>query len=322
MQIDLKTPITDVQQYLSAKGWIDKTEHILATEKPGEGNMNVVLRIKTNLRTFILKQSRPYVQKYKEVEAPLERINVEYQFYRHGYTGTLKQYFPEALAYDGHDHLLMLEDLGTCEDMTYIYNSKVVPKERIESLVQIVKAIHNTTIAADFPKNLKLRQLNHQHIFELPFMMDNGFSLNKVQEGLQELSEPYKRNKDLKSIIKRLGEKYLSPGEVLVHGDYYPGSWMTCADRIHIIDPEFCFLGFAEFDVGVMAAHIIMATMEMTYLDTIANQYGDGLDSTLVEQIAGVEIMRRIIGLAQLPLDSTLEEKESLLNIAHKMIML
>lgn len=321
MLIDVKTPVTDLQQYLSKKGWIEKTEHLIATEKPGEGNMNVVLRAKTNLRTFILKQSRPYVQKYQEVQAPLERIDVEYQFYTNINSEALKPYFPKVLAYDHHDHLLMLQDLGSCEDMTYIYHSKMVPEGVIEKLVRIAKSIHNTPITQDFPKNLKLRQLNHQHIFELPFMMDNGFSLNEIQAGLQEVSEPYKQNKDLKSIIEELGKKYLSPGEVLVHGDYYPGSWMTCANKIHIIDPEFCFSGFAEFDVGIMAAHIIMATMEREYLNTITNQYGDGLDSTLIEQTAGVEIMRRIIGLAQLPLTKSLDEKAHLLTLAQNMIL-
>lgn len=283
--------------------------------------MNVVLRIKTNLRTFILKQSRPYVQKYQQIPAPLERIEVEYQFYSNSNTEQLQQYFPKALAYDHHDHLLMLEDLGSCDDMTNIYNSKIVSEDSIEKLAQIVKAIHNTPTSKDFPKNLKLRKLNHQHIFELPFLMDNGFSLDDVQAGLQGLSEPYKQNKDLKSIVEKIGERYLSPGTLLIHGDYYPGSWMTCSNRIHIIDPEFCFLGFAEFDVGVMAAHIILASMEKNYLNTITNLYGDGLDRILVEQIAGIEMMRRIIGLAQLPLNRSLAEKKRLLTWAQSMIL-
>jgi 5-methylthioribose kinase len=41
----------------------------------------------------------------------------------------------------------------------------------------------------------------------------------------------------------------------------------------------------------------------------------------LCYQFAGVEIMRRIIGLAQLPFDLTLQEKEVLLKEAYHYIM-
>ncbi len=321
MLIDLKTPISDLQDYLFEKGWLEENEQLLRTEKPGEGNMNVVIRVQTNSRSFILKQSRPFVQKYQDVKAPIERVDVEYEFYKSVTTEALKAHLPEALAFDNNDHILMLEDLGSCEDMTYIYNSKKVTDDTVKKLVGIVKELHKTKISEGFPENLELRQLNHQHIFVLPFLTNNNFSLDEVQNGLQALSEPFKQNEKLKATISQIGEKYLSSGQVLIHGDYYPGSWMTCANHIHIIDPEFCFAGFAEFDVGVMAAHIIMATMNFEYLTLITNEYGDALDTSLTNKITGVEIMRRIMGLAQLPLQRSLEEKEYLLDVAQKLVL-
>lgn len=87
-----------------------------------------------------------------------------------------------------------------------------------------------------------------------------------------------------------------------------------------MIDPEFCFAGFAEFDLGVMAAHLIMATQEPTLLDQILEGYTLPKNSTMVKQVAGTEMLRRIIGLAQLPLERSLEEKASLLELAQKFI--
>ena len=52
------------------------------------------------------------------------------------------------------------------------------------------------------------------------------------------------------------GERYLAEGSTLLHGDYYPGSWMTVDDAVFVIDPEFSFKGFPEFDLGVMLSLI------------------------------------------------------------------
>ena len=166
-----------------------------------------------------------------------------------------------------------------------------------------------------------MRNLNHQHIFALPFMADNGFSLDNIQPGLQELSIPYKQDEELKKQISIIGEKYLSQGTTLLHGDYYPGSWMTDEQQIYVIDPEFGFVGFAEFDLGVMAAHLIMATQTEDYLSRIISIYPEEIDTHVTQQVAGIEIMRRLIGIAQLPLKNSLEDKKRLLEMAKKMIL-
>ena len=105
-----------------------------------------------------------------------------------------------------------------------------------------------------------MRKLNHEHIFVLPFLENNGLNLEDVQPGLWELSIPFTTNQAIKNVVDSVGERYLSSGEILLHGDYYPGSWMTQENNLYVIDPEFAFAGFAEFDLGVMAAHLIMAT--------------------------------------------------------------
>ncbi len=321
--IDLHTSKSEIQDYLSQKGWLQsKHEKILSIEKPGEGNMNVVLRIRTNERSFIIKQSRPFVQKYQQIEAPIDRIDVEYQFYDAINSEELKSYIPQILAYDKTEYLLAMEDLGQCEDMASIYSSNQIEDTDIDTLVRFLEIIHGKAVSSDYPQNMDLRQLNHQHIFVLPFKEDNGFDLNDIQEGLQSLSLIYKKDEALKSLVENIGKQYLSRGTTLLHGDYYPGSWMKSGDGLFIIDPEFSFLGFAEFDLGVMTAHLILASLDDGYLPTICNKYERSIDQNLVSQIAGIEIMRRLIGLAQLPLKRSLEEKDYLLQIARRMLFL
>lgn len=320
-KFSLDSSFTAIENYLKLQGVIQPNEFIIAVEKPGEGNMNVVLRIKTDVTSYILKQSRAYVQKYPQIPAPLHRIQVEYQFYNNLKKSKAARSFPKILHFDPNNYTLIQEDLGNIQDLTTIYDQKSIAPSDVTSLIELAQLIHKTPIKNTPLKNKELRQLNHQHIFVLPFEQENGFNLNDVQTGLQQIAEPFKNDEELKTIIKSLGELYLSEGEVLIHGDYYPGSWVKRQNSLFVIDPEFSFLGFAEFDLGVMAAHVIMATGNKQIFTDIKNSYIEDFSMKITQQIAGIEIMRRIIGLAQLPLTRSLSEKERLLALAKNLIL-
>ena len=165
--LDHSTPVAELQEHLLSKGWINAREKIIGVEKPGEGNMNVVLRIKTKTRSLILKQSRPFVQKYQQIEAPLDRIAVEYQFYQAVRNESLSKNMPSILGYDPNEHLLILEDLGHCEDMTTIYASRKIEDDLLQQLTSILALIHESEVPNSFPENMAMRKLNHQHIFVL-----------------------------------------------------------------------------------------------------------------------------------------------------------
>ncbi len=320
-QFSEDSSFSSLENYLTNKHWIEEKEHITKITKAGEGNMNVVLRVTTSTRTIIIKQSRPYVQKYKDIPAPIERIAVEKSFYEAIGTGAIKENIPTIIGFDPESYILMMEDLGNCDDMSFIYHQRTISNYQFEKLIEISYQIHNTATPIDFPANMKMRELNHQHIFVLPFLTENGFSLDDIQIGLQELSMPFKENENLKKQMTQIGEKYLSKGNTLLHGDYYPGSWMSKNNHLYVIDPEFGFIGFPEFDLGVMAAHLIIATHDPSYIEKIIKTYPKYIDIELYKKIAGIEIMRRLIGLAQLPLSRTLAEKEQLLLMSKNMIL-
>ena len=319
--IDTTTTPQQLQNHLRSREWLHPLEKVLTVEKAGEGNMNVVLRIITNERSFILKQSRPYVQKYPHIEAPLERIAVEKKFYQTVRDNAVSAHIPKILGYDANEYLLLLEDLGHCEDMTIIYRNKNISARHLDRLIFILGVIHRRKTHGNFPENMEMRLLNHDHIFVQPFLRENDLPLNDIQTGLQELASHFIKDKAIRDIVEKVGQKYLSPGHTLIHGDYYPGSWMTEHENLYVIDPEFAFLGFPEFDLGVLAAHIIMATGKKGHLRRIHAAYQGEADLQLMSQIAGIEIMRRLIGLAQLPLERSLKEKTRLMKKARKMIL-
>ena len=321
----LEKDIIAVNNYLQQQGWLQKKETVLSLEKPGEGNMNFVLRATTNQRSFILKQARPWVEKFPQIAAPVERVAVEAQFFQALQAiDSINQYAPKCLAFDGVNFILATEDLGKGADYSFLYQKdNVLAQTDIDGLTQYLSALHQVAIPSNFPSNLAMRELNHEHIFNFPYLEENGFNLDEVQEGLQATAMSYKTNIELKAKIKACGEIYLAQGNHLLHGDFYPGSWLKVADGLKVIDPEFGFVGPAEFDLGVLIAHLIMAEQSTTTIQSILQQYqqSTNFNSSLLAQFVGIEILRRLIGIAQLPLSLDLVTKKRLMEQAARWIM-
>jgi 5-methylthioribose kinase len=322
MLLDKNKP-GEITHYLHTHKLIEADERVISAEKPGEGNMNYVLRLQLNNRTLIIKQARPYVEKYPNVAAPEERVIIEGEFYKQvAGNAALSAMMPAIIKVDEIDHILILEDLGEASDFTFLYEQEgQLSKEEAHSLTAFISKLHNSFESAEPSEllaNRKLRSLNHEHIFIYPLMVDNGFDLNLIQPGLQAVSMKYKSNEQLKRKANQLGAVYLADGATLLHGDYYPGSWLKTSAGVKVIDPEFSFYGPAEYDLGVMLAHLKMAEQDDSIIQLVMAAYEkrSGFDNRLLKEFIGIEIIRRIIGLAQLPLTLTLQQKEALLEEA------
>lgn len=316
-----------LQTYLKEKNWLQEGEQLKSVEKPGEGNMNFVTRLNTSQRSLILKQSRPWVQKYPQVNAPIERVYIEYNFYRFiAPHKNINRFTPAVLGFDPENFILLLEDLGEGADYTYLYQpDKFLSEEETQALASLLSTLHQVEVQAKDRQhfdNLAMKKLNHEHIFVYPYLEDNGFNLDEVQPGLQAVALSYKKDEKVKETISRLGKIYLQDHETLLHGDYYPGSWLKVKGGLKLIDPEFSYFGRAEFDLGVMLAHLKMSQHPEATLEQLLNTYQkpDTFDDSLLWAFAGVEIMRRLIGLAQLPLSLSLAQKEALLAEAARLI--
>ncbi len=327
MIISFQTNKEELGAYLREQHFINPDDTVLNVEKPGEGNMNFVARIKTQKGSVIIKQANPFVQKYPQIAAPQERVLVESEFYRMIQDDeSLASCMPLFMGMDPVNHVIALQDLGEATDFTFLYlKGKELSGSELEQLIHFLNELH--AIPPDrltnYSKNLALRILNHEHLFVYPFLEENGFNLNQVQQGLQEIAALYKSDSAFKNTVKALGDIYLSQGNTLLHGDYYPGSWLKTKDNLKVIDPEFSFVGNREFELGILIAHLKMSEAPGKQIDSVRSLYhaGSHFNWKLCYQFAGIEIMRRIIGLAQLPLNLTLEEKESLLKEAHSYIV-
>ena len=320
--LDVNNP-KGLENYLKSRHVLEKEEEILSLSRPGEGNMNLVLRVKTSSRSFIIKQSRPWVEKYPEIQAPINRTNIEAQFIQICIRDLeLKDFTPQLIHHLPDSFMMIVEDLGETKDFSNLYEKQRLAVEDLNTFLHYLGLLHSLEVES-FDLNMDMRILNHTHIFSFPFQENNGFDLDQIQTELQILANEVIYDKKLKTVIKELGDRYLEKGTTLIHGDYYPGSILKSEFGLKVIDAEFSFLGFAEFDYAVLYAHLIMTSQDGEVISLLMDNINSQphLNVILVNKYAGVEILRRLLGVAQLPLDISVEEKRELVEKARTLLI-
>lgn len=339
--------VTALRSHLIALGWIEPTSNIQGLSSPGAGNMNHTLRVHLqghSTPTLILKQSVPYVAKYPDIPAPIARDQSEAAFYQNISTNPeLAERCPNLRGHDQTNHLLCFEDLGAGLDFTHLYpqDPAIAPgvakafQPALADLLAWLSQLHqqplpSTTAQAipsipSIPSNRAMRELNHEHIFALPFTANNGFAeFEEVAAWQAELTQ----DPLVLERIGALGALYLGTPNValhsstaLLHGDFYPGSWLqasTAPEQVHIIDPEFGFVGPAEFDLGVFIAHLTFAGWTSNAQQKLLQSYQPpaNFNAQLAAQFGAVEVMRRLLGVAKLPMQTSAATQISWLNDA------
>ena len=319
-----------VQQALRSLGWLSPSESVVLLEKPGEGNMNLTLRVGTGERTVIVKQSRPWVEKYDFIEAPFDRVLSEVRFYeRVEELQSVAEAMPRIQGADTAWRMLLLEDLGDGADLSRLYGSDAddpaaLTVEEGRFLGRFLADLHGGTRSRE-PRyeNAAMRELNAAHIFDVPMQEDNGVDLESFEPGLAEAANSLRQDAALKQTLQELATRYLAfDGPCLVHGDFFPGSWLRTARGLYVIDPEFAFCGAPEFDVAVAVAHLAMASQSRDAAAALADAAGGSqLRSDWVAQFAGAEAIRRILGVAQLPLPPSTGRRARVLEAARHAVV-
>lgn len=322
--------VLDVNDLESLAPYLEADEFVHKAEHAGQGNMNCTLRVYTSKRTLIFKQSRPWVAKYPTIAAPVERTAMEAAFYREvAVDANLAPHLPHLLRFFPPDNLLLLQDLGRAQDFTFLYEDvSGFDFASLEILTRFLAALHirfrQQSLALPF-RNRAMRMLNHEHVFDYPLRKQNEIDLDSITPGLKSAAGSLVNDSDYVNAVTGLGEIYLDDarGSCLIHGDYFPGSWLRSQGEVYVIDPEFCFFGPPEWDMGVMTAHLYLAGFDGDVVQSLSSLYlqSGKLDVGLARQFAGVEMMRRLIGIAQLPLSRTLEQKEELLKQSRAMAL-
>ncbi len=300
---------------------------IVSVSKLVSGNMNLTLRCVTNDgRSLIVKQGRDFVEKYPSIAAPLGRTSVEYYYYENiSCNEYLNKMSPKVLSVCHKNQILILEDLGQGIDgIKYYEDPESLTEQNLLKVIQYLVHLHSLkkNHQSSILENKKMKELNSFHMFDLPFTSDGHDLLVENFPELRELGRSLMSNRIVKKVSTNLKERYLRSGECLIHGDFYLGSLFLADELVYVIDPEFCFWGYREFDIGILLAHLFMlkkTKSECALLIDYYLKYQDEVDINIVNQHAGIEILRRLYGVAQLPFSeklSTLEHKKQLTDLA------
>ena len=332
-----KNDLKSLKAYLLKNNWIQADETVVSAVSAGEGNMNYTLRVfvssagKIELpssRSFILKQSRPWVEKYDHIPAPWDRIIQEARFYQIvAAAPAVASRMPGLLGLDPVSRVAVFEDLGVAEDFSALYREKHLTPSELGLLTDWLCKLHSLSFNDSEKQSLSnrdMRVLNHEHIFRFPLRKNNGLDLNAITPGLNDLAIELQSERPFVKAVETLGRQYyLKDGPVLLHGDYFPGSWLGTRQGIRIIDPEFAFFGPPEFDAGVMLAHLILAQQPQALILQFLKSYTTPFPFRPMGmlQLAGVEIMRRILGVAQLPIKCNFVQKQKLLATARQLVL-
>jgi 5-methylthioribose kinase len=310
--------------------WLRAGERVLACDRAGEGNMNLTLRVRTDQRSLVLKQARPWVEKYDTIAAPWDRSLVEQRFYdRVATIHAVAIRMPRIIASDAAARVILMEDLGAARDFTDLYRGGEIAEEQVRELARYLRALHEVT-EDDEPDpillNREMRALNHAHIYEIPLRENNGVELDKHELWLDRQAAVLRADKAYVRKVAALGQRYLADGPSLLQGDFFPGSWLRAGEDVKIIDPEFCYYGDPEYDLGVAVAHFRMARQDLDFVREFLRAYsGRDLavryDVRLLAQFAGVEVMRRLLGVAQLPIPPTQGFRAQLLRASRAALM-
>ena len=326
---EVLTPSQEALEHLLAKlTFLLEDEVILTVEKIPQGNMNLTLRVRTNFRLLIVKQARPWVEKYPQIDAPSKRASYEAYFY-HAVKKTLsvRSRMPELLFFSEEHQLLIFSDLFDATDLSQIYEEgKLLSQDQMDAATDWLISLHAIPVTStSHDNNLAMRQLNHEHIFDFPFRVENGFDLDQIQPGLSKIADRVKEDRALVKEISRLGKQYyLYPKEkVLLHGDFFLGSMLVKDEQLFVIDPEFMFCGEREWDLAVYVAHLLLSGHGKHQAQDVISFYGivHHIDQELVFALAGVEMLRRLLGVAQLPIRSSLNQKSALVEQAVEFIL-
>lgn len=184
--------------------------------------------------------------------------------------------------------------------------------------------------------NPDLCEISEDLVYSEPFNDYNN--RNQLFEPNKEwIAEKIYNDEDLRLEAAKLKFDFMTNAQALIHGDLHTGSVFITQDSTKIIDPEFAFYGPIGYDVGNVIANLIFAYMNgVTYdkkefviwveetikevVDQFIEKFNIAWDESVadvmakepkfktwyLEQVlsdtagvAGLELTRRIIGLAQ-----------------------
>ena len=307
---------------------------VRAVDEVGDGNLNLVFRVRGPASSVVVKQALPYL-KAAGRQWPLTRdrahIEADAIAIHSRYAPGL---LPGIVYFDQAQAAIVLEDLDGYRSWRDILidgdPSPAVPAQIGWYSAAILMGTAN--LAAGERDQLRHRfgyselcLVTEDLVFTAPF---TGAASNRYDDELTGLVRALRRDRQLRMAVSGLLSAFKTRGETLIHGDLHTGSVLVREQRARVIDLEFAYYGPVGFDPGMLLANLALAYIaheasgDLEFCAMVvkyAREYWSALAagcrqqwstdefschqflSTLIAdagRFAGVEMIRRIVGLA------------------------
>ncbi len=253
----------------TARAKLGGTPDQWVVEEIGDGNVNMIFRVRGPEGQVLIKQSVPYLRCVGEAwPLSVQRTFFEYTAFKE-HAAVAPQYLPQIYAYSAD---------STCMAMEFLGEHIILRKGLMQGIKYPAFAAHIADYMAKtlfFTSDLFLSAAQKKQ--KMKVFCDNT-DLCKITEDLI-FTDPYRespqnrwtkplldpivvsfhQDKRLKLAITEMKGKFLMSAEALVHGDLHSGSIMVNQTETKVIDPEFAFYGPMGFDVGLLLANFFMA---------------------------------------------------------------
>lgn len=243
----IELTVDNAADYLRQRGWIGDGPACI--ELLGGGVSNVVLRVETPDRLFILKQSRPQLRTRDAWFSDLERVYREQEVMQ-VLAPILPPYtVPEVLFVDRANYVFA---------MAHAPSEAKVWKQQLlagdidfalgEHVGRILGRIHESTARSP-------------HLVE-PFADRNVFVQLRVDPFYRRIQE---RCPEVADAVQPLIDRLMTARDALCHGDYSPKNILTHEHGFTLVDYETGHFGDPTMDLGFCLSHLMLKAVKRSH---------------------------------------------------------
>ncbi len=304
--------------------------------------------------SLIVKQTFSFIYQFQELLAPRERAENEKNFYKSVQiyqekypNGSLAQKMPAMLGYDKERSFLVLEDLGRGKSLKSFYQKGRIPLSPLEDILQFLiecqtmshgvqslkreqttnPTTNQNTEGKESPSlGREMVEFHTPYLFEYPFDGSLKDQIMSEDTLLAEAALPLYDDSVFHERRREIQARYQTPGETLLHGDFHLDSlfWLPEKEKVKVIDFEFAFWGDKEWDLATFLAHLLFCPEAREQIPFVLEYYEKEthfrLDTQLLTQFCGIEILRRFLGYAKPDMALSSSEKVELLQRGVEMV--
>jgi 5-methylthioribose kinase len=310
-----------IRTYLIEKELISIKEFVQAYSSIATNEFHEIYRLSTNKSSLLLKQPKKWSASNAFLNPlPEETLKQEAGFYEliraYDY---LSRFMPAFYLFDEENQLLILEDISDAENYYPIYKKHHINNEELQQIVKWLNHLHRVRLQ---PKEKALLENENLKTYYVSSFFDFPDKIKYAPDhALAAEMKLITDNSQIHEAIQSLKNSYQQGGFTLLHGDYQPGNWLSSDGGVYIIDPKFSTFGRPEIDLGSLVGHLLLASLPATKIEMVFDIYEDKtIDKELTFRFAGLEMIRRLIGVYPILFPATVKQKRSKLNDAIQLL--